>query len=433
MLWPAKPKPGPPPASGPTRGTVLHVYPDEHRIALKVVEPCDGKPSERVEEIRLTPRYDKVLINDKVEPLDQVAPDDRVRIETTHDASGRRITEVYAYRPEISRGQIRSVRADAGQLILALADSRDENQKMELTVAVPPHLKITFNGDVLPNVRPVTLADLQADDRVVVQHIGAGSGHEATALSVDRVVTTEGIVRDIAVDDVTKQAKLTLEVGAGKKATIVLPFADSCEIVINNLASIMERRLRPADLLPGDQATVLHDTHVVRLGASRILHDRGIVDKVLANALDVMRQGERQPTSYSTAANCAITINGEPAELGDLHGGDAVEIAHRSLDRRSPAAVAVAVRRAIDRSRWAIVVGIQDYEDRSLGRLEYPVADAKLLRDTLVGRYQVAEDQVSLLTDESLARLKQSIAEQLGRIGPDGKLHHVFRRPCLQG
>ena len=29
----------------------------------------------------------------------------------------------------------------------------------------------------------------------------------------------------------------------------------------------MERRLRPADLLPGDQATVLHDTRVVRLAA----------------------------------------------------------------------------------------------------------------------------------------------------------------------
>ena len=149
MLWPAKPKPGPPPVSEPRLGTVLHVYPDEHRIALKVVEPCEGKPSERVEEIRLTPRYDKVLINDKVEPLDQVAPDDRVRIETAHDASGRRITEVYAYRPEISRGQIRSVRRRSGATH-ARAGQPATKQKMELTVAVPPHLKISFNGDVLP-------------------------------------------------------------------------------------------------------------------------------------------------------------------------------------------------------------------------------------------------------------------------------------------
>ena len=204
----------------------------------------------------------------------------------------------------------------------------------------------------------MTLADLQADDRVVVQHIARGTVHEATALSVDRVVTTEGIVRDIALDDATRQPKLTLELGAGNKATVVLPFADSCEIVINNLASIAERRLRPADLLPGDQATVLHDTHVVRLAAVRVFHDRGIVDKVRANALDVMRQGERQPTGYTTTANCTITINNQPAELGDLRGGDPVEITHHSLDRRSPAAVAVAVQRAIDRSRWAIVVGI---------------------------------------------------------------------------
>ena len=267
---------------------------------------------------------------------------------------------------------------------------------------------------------------------MVVQHIGAGTGHEATALSVERVITTEGIVRDIGLDDATKQPRLTLELSAGQKATVVLPFADSCEIVINNLASIMERRLRPADLLPGDQATVLHDARVVRLALQRILHDHGIVDKVQANALGVMRQGERQPTSYNTGANCAITINGEPVELGDLHGGDAVEIAHRSLDRRSPAAVAIAVRRAIDRSRWAIVMGIQDYEDRSLSRLEYPVADARLLRDTLVGRYQTADDQVSLLTDESLARLKQGTTEQLGRIGPDGKLLMFFAGHACQ-
>jgi serine/threonine-protein kinase len=427
MLWPAKPKIGPPPASTPTQGTVLHVYPEEHRIALKVVESGDGKPNERVEEIRLTPRYDKVFINDKVEPFDQLAPDDSVRIETVRDGSGRPITQVRAYRPEISRGRIRSVLANAGQLTLTVVDPRDESKRTELSVAVPPHLKITFNGDILPNVRPVTLADLRADDSVVVRRLGAGIGSDVTALSVERVVTTEGIIREVAVDDATKQPKLTLEVGPGKAATaVVLPFADSCQIVINNLASIMERRLRPSDLLPGDQATVSHDTRIVRLGAHRTFHDSGIIDKVQTNALDVIRQGERQPTRYGTATNCTITIGGEPAELGDLRNGDAVEITHDSLDRRNPQATMVAVRRTSDHSRWAIVVGIQDYEDQSLGRLIYPVADATLLRDTLVGRYRVSEDQVSLWTDESLARLEQSIPERLGRIGPDGKLLVFF-------
>jgi serine/threonine-protein kinase len=427
MLWPAKPKSGPSPAAKSIRGTVLHVYPDEHRIALKVIETSAGKPNERVEEIRLTPRYDKVLINDKVEPLDQVAPNDAVRIETIRDASGRRITEVHAHRPEISRGTIRSVRADAGQLTLTVADSRGEDKKAELTIAVPPHLKITLNGDVLPNVRPVTLADLHADDAVVVHHLGAETGREATAMSIERVVTTEGIVRDIAVDDVTKQAKLSLEVDVGKHATVVLlPFADSCEITVNKLASIMEQRLRPTDLLPGDQATVSHDARIVRLGASRVLHDCGIIDEVRANALDVIRQDERQLTSYHIGTNCTITLNGEPAELRDLRNGDAVEITHHSLDRRNIEAVAAAVRRASDRHRWAILVGIQDYEDRSLSRLEYPVADAKLLRDTLVGRRQIPEDQVLLVTDESRLRLEQSISARLGQIGSDDKLLVFF-------
>ena len=64
--------------------------------------------------------------------------------------------------------------------------------------------------------------------------------------------------------------------------------------------------------------------------------------------------------------------------------------------------------------------------DRSLIRPAYAVADAKLLQDALVGRYQVPADQVLMLTDESRARLEQSIPEYLGRIAPEGKLLVFF-------
>ena len=142
-----------------------------------------------------------------------------------------------------------------------------------------------------------------------------------------------------------------------------------------------------------------------------------------AKALDVIWQGKS--TRYSIGADCTIALGGERVELRDLRRGDAVEIAHRSLDRRNAEAMSVLARRAIDRGRWAIVIGMQGY-DSSLSRLEYPVADAKLLHDALVGRYRVPDDQVLLLMDENLVRFQQSIPERLGQIPFDSNLLVFF-------
>lgn len=427
MLWPSTPKPATPATTQPTQGTVLHVYPDEDRIALRVVEARDGKENERVQEVRLTPRYDKVFINNNVEPLDQVRPNDFVRIETTRTPAGKRITEVHAYRPQVSSGRVESVDAEGGQLALTMPDRRDPSKQEKLTVTVPPGLAIAFNGNAVLAGKPVTLADLQPDDRVTLHHIGKPTGLEATELSVDRMVTTDGVIRDVQIDAAKKKRTLTLELGSGENAQVVVwPFADPCEIMINNLASINERRLNPSDLQPGDQATVAHDSHVLRVSASRLIRDSGTIAKIQPDALEVIRQGESTPTRYTIGPDCKVTFNGEPVALRDLRDDDIVEITHRSLGGQNPQALTVAARRNIDRSRWAIVIGIQDYEDQSLSPLKFAVADAKLLRDSLVGRYQVPDDQMSLLTNESLERLKQSIPDRLAQITADAKLVVYF-------
>lgn len=398
MLWPSQPSPTP--VAQSIEGSVTHVYPEDYRIAVKVT---DGS-QERLEEIRLKPRYDKVFINDEPEPLDQVRADDVVRVKTVRDTSGRRTTEVYAYRAQDARGRIKTVEADVGQIIVAIPDQKGEEE--ELTVSIPPDLKITFNG----GISPMAIADLRPDDRVSVRHIARASSREAAELGVERLVSTEGIIRDV------QPAKLTVEID-GKM--VVLPLADPCEITINALSTINERRLRPSDLQPGDSAKVTHDVRIRRVAAHRILRDTGTIDAVLAQALDVIHQGKS--TRYKIGAACSITFRDKPAELRDLRRGDTVEIAHRSLDRRSPEAITVAAQRAVDRARWAIVIGVQDYPP-SLSHLEYPVADASLLRDALVDRYQVPEDQALLLTNEGLARLQQSIPAGLGRVPFDGTL-----------
>ena len=227
MLLPARPAPAP--TAQPVEGAVTHIYPEDCRIAVKV---ADGK-QERLEEIRLTPRYDKVFINDKPEPLDQVRLDDFVRVKTTRDASGRRITKVYAYRPELSRGRIKQVKADVRQLILATANQQGKEE--ELAVSVPPDLKITFND----NTSPMTISDLRPDNRILVRHIGREAGREAAELSVERVVATEGIIRDVQAN------RLALEVG---KKMVVLPLRRFLRDCSQQL--VLDRRTTPQACRP---------------------------------------------------------------------------------------------------------------------------------------------------------------------------------------
>ena len=169
-----------------------------------------------------------------------------------------------------------------------------------------------------------------------------------------------------------------------------------------------------------------HDAQAVRVSAYRVLGQAGVVQKVQydAKTLDVLIEGEDKPTTYIVGPRCKITFDGEPARFG------------RSARRRPGRYHSRHARRAKRRRpfrwprggrsiapRWAIIIGNQRLRRpaRSAG-WNTPLADAKLLRDALVGRYQVPADQVLSLTDESLVRLEQSIPDRLGRIGADGKL-----------
>jgi len=422
MLLPKShpPKPTGPPE--PIKGVVANVYPDEPKLAITRAK--DGM----AQEIKLS-RHDRVLINDKSQLLRDLRPHDQIVVTQLRDKSGRRITEIRAFRPEIQQGRIKEVKADEGQFTLAVGDGK--NEEKDTVVFVPTKLAITFNGQAKLDGRPVTLADLQLDDRVVVHHLGKETGREATELAAERVVSTEGIVRDF---DAAK-GTLTVAIGSADHPRLTtLPFAPECEITINDRRFINEKVLNPSDLRPGDKATVAHDTRIVRINAYRVLGQEGVIRKLqyAANMLDVVREGEDTPTTYLVGPNCKITLGGKPAKLTDLREGDIVDITHDSPGVKIPEAISAAARRPADKTRWAILIGEQDYEDRSLSRLKYTTSDAKLLRDALVARYKVSADHVMLLTDESLVRLEQSIPDRLGRLGPNDQLLFFFSGHAYQ-
>ena len=94
--------------------------------------------------------------------------------------------------------------------------------------------------------------------------------------------------------------------------------------------------LKPADLKPGDEATVVHDTTVLRVDAFRTFRQSGVVLDVRPadRVLEVRTSEGGKSASWTVAAECQVTLNDEPAELADLHRDDKISVIHDSPDSK---------------------------------------------------------------------------------------------------
>lgn len=401
MLLPGRPKEVAPEDLGPARGVVRSVYLGERTLVVEQSE--NGSPKE----ISVKPR-DEIVINDKRQLLRDLMPGDRVAIEVIRDATGRSINRIVATRPKIDEGQIEALDVEEGKITLAIGEAEDK-----LLVLVPGSLQIVFNGKKTVDGQPVTLADLRVDDRVTVHHLADSTGHTATDLHVFRVVAEEGTIRDV-----NPAAKRLTFARTTDSQLVALPLAAKCEVTINHRSDLDGQLLKLEDLQPGDSARISHHTEIVRVDAYRILGQEGVVQAVVdsTNMLRVLLQGQQKVTTFLVDPECEITLSGEPARLAELRAGDVVDVNHDSPDAENPKLLSLAATRPPDARRWAILVGTQDYEDRTLTPLEHPLANAELLRKTLIDRYRVPPSQALLLADVSQVRLEQGIPELLNRV-----------------
>ncbi len=157
-----------------------------------------------------------------------------------------------------------------------------------------------------------------------------------------------------------------------------LPLAERVEVTLNGRRVLGEKLLRPADLQPGDRATVAHDTRAVRIDAYRVLGTGGVIEQVHVDAgtIDVRVERAARPASFRIGPRCEVTLAGEPAELADLRRGDEVDITHDDPGAASPEPIALVARRPADERRFALLVANQQFDDRRLSPLSYPVPAA---------------------------------------------------------
>ena len=134
---------------------------------------------------RCSPRDgDSIFINDKTHFITDLQPKDDVVIKLLHGNRGQPIQQVWAYRPNVNKGHVKSLKADEGKFMLAI-DEGDEQGK-EKSIIVPGDLEILLNGKRESGGKPVRLADLRPGDKIDVSHIGTEQGRKATKLKALR-------------------------------------------------------------------------------------------------------------------------------------------------------------------------------------------------------------------------------------------------------
>lgn len=386
----------------PLEGVVHSVNADRRILAI---DTADGN----LVELTLRPD-DRFFVNDNRCLFGELAVADRVVVKHLRDASDRKVTEVYATRPKSLQGRIESLEPDAGRLAVA---ARAGGQA--IPIVVPDTVKILFNGQDKLDGRPVRLADLRVGDRVTLQHVDEEDQRVATTLAAERIAELRATIRAVE----PQKRQITVEQGQGSGAKmVVLDLAPDCKITLNNSTKLDGRLLGIADLKPDDEARISRDLRVVSIDATRVVRESGRVQAVQPTMVEIVLQGQDKPKGFLVDATNKIALGGEPVQVEDLRAGDQIEVAHDapSPNAPNPRALSIAAHRPEDRTRWAILIGIQSYDDATLGAASYAAADAQLLRDALVKRHAVAADQALLLTDASLVQLTGGIASLLGKV-----------------
>ena len=399
----------------PTQGTITGVYPDEWRFAMA------GPDSAQAIEMPLA-RYDRIFINDRSCLLRDLQLHDRVFINTYYEDTWRRIQQIFVSRPVLHQGRIKSVQNDSNQVTFVI-DQGDASGR-ELTVHAPPELSVTLNGRTHFSGHVVKLGDLKQDDHVTVRHLDADQGCVATSLDASRIVKAAGILREVEL----KQNQLIVAIGNNKREELTaLPWSSDCEYTLNGRRIFHEKRLGPGDLRPGDQISITHDTHLRKVEAYRVLNVSGVIHSLqqVTRTIEIVPEGGKA-MNFVVPVKCKIDMDGETITWDTLHQGDRVEVAYDALEAKAPEALHLSAHRPEDSKRWALVIGMQQYDDHWIKSPAVSVADAVLLHETLVKRYSVPVKQSLLLTDDNFLRIQQGAESFLQRVGKNEKIIAYF-------
>ena len=346
----------------------------------------------------------KILLNEKTYITSRdLQPDDHVTIKKAKNDDGRDMLEIAVSRPDESIGYLTAVFPNNEQITLQITEG---SKRTELTVRATETTRILLNGE------RALLDELKADDQVTVRHVPdpkLAAARAATEIIALQKRKLSGFLRDVLA------SSLTIEVNRqGKTQLVKLPLAEECAVTVNGNKIVEGRILKPGDLEAGDRVTVIHHADIIEVNSLRQFLHTGNLLELQSDSSTLIVSDDADRKVFVASKDCSITINGQPAELADLRRSDKVELSYDSTREQNDVA-AIDALRPVNENRFAIVIGIQNYDDNTLSKLEWTASDAKFIHETLQNRYGCQPDNTLLLVDETRVRIEQAIPDWLGK------------------
>ena len=230
---------------------------------------------------------------------------DRVEI-TFGDIKGETRATVEVSRPVTTSGQIRQVDPQRG--VIGIVYSPEAGAEV-VEMTCQPTAKVRING------HNAEFGRLEPDDRVEVIHLPSKTPEAPRTIieiSALRTLHAKGYVTGVTEQNGRPALRLDR---FGKIETI--PFSEKCVI---HVAGVDETTpLEPSDLKPDDRVEISHDVEVTEVQATRRPRATGAVIQVELPARELtVRSNDGKETRYAVAPDCAIELDGQPAQLDDL-------------------------------------------------------------------------------------------------------------------
>jgi eukaryotic-like serine/threonine-protein kinase len=402
-----KPKPKPVVTVKPIHGTISDVYPVSRELG---VVPAEGGGAQRIR----VKDQDIIIINGKPHLIEELERNDEVEITEKFNAElQKKVCEINATRHGTFANGKLLARDDAKRTIDL---ETDDEPPQRLSFFVPPDLKaISVNGQPTFQGRSVNFSTLLPGDRLNVQYdYEDSSGNVASRLKARRQVEFQGAVA-------AKFDGRLLSVKSNGQI-VKLPFQSQYVITVNG-----QPVPDPSRLNENDRVTVTHDDYISKVIALRTLGAGGVVEQIRFDppqSLSVV-EDDGKKINYLVGRECKISLGGETVPCDILRAGDRVTIEHTAIDAKGQSAItaeSIAAERPTDPARWALVIGVQNYDDTKLSKLDYPLADAAMLGETMAKRYRVPADQLLVINDPSAVRMEREVPEFLKRIPAEARL-----------
>lgn len=348
-----------------------------------------------------------VMLKD-LQPGDRILPPragDDVRIARVH-------------RPQQTHGVIKHIDVPHNEIELQV----DQGSRREsIVLRTTKRSKLTLNG------QPAELAALKLEDRLNVTQMRdpkQQASRVVIALDAKRTIRSVGFV--VQADE----NRLVFEQRQGRTTDrVALPIAKDAPVTINGERSPGPNKAEYAvtDLKPGDRVEVQHDTHVTALEASRRQTLAGNIEDVdpEKGIVQVQTDDGMMHNFRVVEGECEISLAGDPVSIADLRRFDHVDVTYDPDGSVSPARTIDAVRRPRG-ERLALLIAVQNYADRNLTKPLYPLADAKLLQETLIKRYSYAPERILVLSDPTKADLERQVPEWLKKTTNQSQLLVLF-------